>query len=84
MCNRLVLNISLVVSILSNYNLLDCVSVDLSKRCYAPGMIGLTSHQNMFEVYEVSDIKTITTIMKTPHEDEACKQLLTCVGVNLD
>lgn len=84
MCNRLALNIDLVVSILSNYNLLDCVYVDLSKRCYAPGIIGLTFHHNMFEVYEVSDIKTITTVMKTPHEDEACKQLLTCVGIYLE
>lgn len=84
MCSKLTLNINLLISILSNYNVLDCVYIDLSKRSYTPGIIGLTFHKKMFEVYEVNDIGTITVIIYTPSEDEACKQLLTCVGINLE
>lgn len=84
MCNRLSLNINLLISILGNYNMLDCVCINLSNRSYVPGIIGLTFHNQKFEVYEVSDIGTIAVVISTPNEDEACKQVLTCTGINLE
>lgn len=77
------MNISLLLSILDEYGLTGCVTVDLSKRNVQAGMIGLTICRNKYEVYEVNEMGLVKVILSTPDEETACKEVLACVGISM-
>lgn len=81
--NKNLMDVSLALILAKEFGVEDSFVVDFSGYHYTPGIVGITSDQFNYFVYEVDEHKQCNTILKTTSEKEACLAALNSLGISL-